>query len=96
MNIRQDIRPVTYLKSRAAAVLEQINTTRRPVIITQDGEPRAVIQDPESYETMVKAVALMKLLSQGEADVHRGKVVEQESVFAGLRAKLKKKRDAKR
>lgn len=48
MKISEDIRPVTYLKSKAADMLQQINETHRPVIITQKGEPRAVLQDPES------------------------------------------------
>jgi prevent-host-death family protein len=50
MKMREDIRPVTYLKSKAADLLDQLNKTHRPVVITQNGEARAVIQDPESYE----------------------------------------------
>jgi prevent-host-death family protein len=46
MNISSDIKPVTYLKSNTADLLEQINETHRPVIITQNGEPKAVLQDP--------------------------------------------------
>jgi prevent-host-death family protein len=95
MNINQDIRPITYLKMRAAAVLDQINYTHRPIIITQDGEPRAVLQDAESYERMKKAIALMKLLAQGEADVRKGRVIQQEKVFTALKTKLNKKRNAK-
>ena len=56
MNITKDIKPVTYLKSKAADLLNQINDTHRPVIITQNGEPRAVLQDPESYENMRNAI----------------------------------------
>lgn len=52
MNISTDIKSVTYLKSRAADPLEQINETHRPVIIIQNGEPRAILQDPKSYESM--------------------------------------------
>jgi len=43
MNISRDIKPVTYLKSGAADLLKQINETHRPVIITQNGEPKAVL-----------------------------------------------------
>jgi len=50
MNITGDIKPVTYLNSKAADLSNQISDTHRPVIITQNGEPRAVLQDPESYE----------------------------------------------
>ncbi|UZJ37178.1 type II toxin-antitoxin system Phd/YefM family antitoxin [Prosthecochloris sp. SCSIO W1103] len=55
MHITNDIKPVTYLKAKAADLLDQINDTHRPMIITQNGEPRAVLQDPKSYEEMQNA-----------------------------------------
>ena len=73
MNISRDIKPITYLKANAAELLKQINETRRPVLITQNGEPRAVLQDPESYENMRNAIGILKLVSQGEEDVKIGK-----------------------
>lgn len=81
MNIVNDIKPVTYLKSRAADLLKQINETQRPVIITQNGEPRAVLQDPASYENMRNAIGILKLLSLGEADVRCGRTKPQEKMF---------------
>ena len=89
MNIRQDIRPVTYLKTQAAAVLDQINDTHRPIIITQDGEPRAVIQDPETYESMKRSISLLKILAQGEADARNGRLIEQKNLFASLKRNAK-------
>ena len=89
MNIIDDIRPVTYLKSRAADLLNQINETHRPVIITQNGEPRAVLQDPESYENMRNAIGILKLLSQGETDVRNGRTEPQESMFDEIESELK-------
>jgi prevent-host-death family protein len=88
MRITEDIRPVTFLKSKTADVLAQVNETHRPLIITQNGEPRAVIQDPESYERMKSAIGLMKMLMQGEEDVRRGRIRGQEEVFASLKKKL--------
>lgn len=81
MNITRDIKPITYLKSRAADLLNQINETHRPVIITQNGEPRAVLQDPESYENMRNAIGILKLLSEGEADIREGRITSQQDVF---------------
>jgi len=89
MNIIDDIRPVTYLKSRAADLLNQINETHRPVIITQNGEPRAVLQDPESYENMRNAIGILKLISQGETDVRNGRTEPQESMFDEIESELK-------
>jgi prevent-host-death family protein len=91
MNITSDIKPVTYLKSKAADLLNQINETHRPVIITQNGEPRAVLQDPESFENMRNAIGLLKLLSQGESDRRNGKVKPQDEVFKGIEKALKEK-----
>jgi len=91
MNISRDIKPVTYLKSRAADLLKQINETHRPVVITQNGEPRAVLQDPESYENMRNAIGLLKLISLGEADIKDGKSKSQKEVFANIENILKEK-----
>jgi prevent-host-death family protein len=81
MNIVNDIKPVTYLKSKAADLLNQINETQRPVIITQNGEPRAVLQDPVSYENMRNAIGMLKLISQGEGDIRSGQTKPQEKMF---------------
>lgn len=89
MKIVEDIRPVTYLKSRAADLLAQVNETHRPVIITQNGEARAVLQDPESYEKMRAAIGLLKLVAQGEEDLRSGRTSGQDEVFARLEKKLK-------
>ncbi|MDO9209467.1 MAG: type II toxin-antitoxin system Phd/YefM family antitoxin [Deltaproteobacteria bacterium] len=91
MNISKDIKPVTYLKSRAADLLKQINDTHRPVIITQNGEPRAVLQDPQSYEDMRNAIGILKLISQGEEEIKDGKSKPQEEVFKNIENVLNEK-----
>ena len=91
MNISTDIKPVTYLKAKAADLLKQINETRRPVIITQNGEPKAVLQDPKSYENMRNAIGLLKLISQGEGEIRKGRVKSQEDVFKDIEISLKEK-----
>ena len=90
MNISSDIRQVSYLKSRAADLLKQINETHRPVIITQNGEPRAVIQDPQSFEDMRNAIGILKLISMGEEDIKNENILEQEAVFKNIEEKMKK------
>ena len=91
MNMSSDIKPITYLKANAAELLEQINETHRPVIITQNGEPRAVLQDPQSYENMRNALGMLKLISQGEEDIKKGKTRSQENVFDKLEKFLRAK-----
>lgn len=90
MQIINDIKPVTYLKSRAADVLKHINETHRPMIITQNGEAKAVIQDPKSYEDMKNAISILKLLSFAEEDIKNGNIHTEEDVFASVEELLKK------
>jgi prevent-host-death family protein len=92
MNISRDIKPVTYLKARAADLLKEINNTHRPVIITQNGKPKAILQDPKSYENMRNAIGILKLISQGEEEARDEKLKSQEDVFTNIDKILKDKK----
>jgi len=84
MNSKEDIRPISYIKANAAEILAQVNETRRPVYVTQNGEARAVLLDTESYENMKKAIGLLKLLAQGEQDICQGQVALREDFFEAM------------
>lgn len=88
MRIEHDMKPVTYMKTQAAKLLRSVGESRRPVVITQSGEPKGVLMDFASYQELRQATLLLRLLAQGEADVRRGSTVPQERVFAELRARL--------
>ncbi len=81
LKIKEDIKPISYLKSRSADLISQINETHRPVIITQNGEPRAVIQDAESYEKTINSLNLMRILAHGEKAIRKGNTIKQEDLF---------------
>jgi prevent-host-death family protein len=88
MKISSDIKPVSYLKSHTADILKQINETHRPIVITQNGEPRAVVQDPDSYDNMRNAIGILKLISQGEEDIRQGRSRDQDEVFKDIESIL--------
>ena len=91
MNTKEDIRPISYIKSNAANVLNQVNETHRPIFITQNGEARAVLIDTESYESMQNAFGILKLISLGEKNIKEGKITEQNSFFSSIENKIFKK-----
>ncbi len=88
MKLTEDIKPVTYMKTRAAELLRTLGETRRPVVITQNGEPKGVLLDVDSYQELRDGVLLLKLAAQGEADVRAGRTVGQSQVFEDLGARL--------
>lgn len=89
MRFRADLRPVTELKTRAARLLRTVSETRRPVVITQSGEPKGVLLDFETYEDLREATLLLKLIAQGEADVRARRTVSQDKVFRTTRTRLR-------
>ncbi len=92
MNTKQDIRPISFVKANAANMLDQVNETHRPIIITQNGEAKAVLMDTESYDSMQNAIRIFKLISMGEKDVKNGKFIEQSTFFSSVEDKILKKR----
>ncbi len=91
MRLTEDIKPITYLKTSAAELLRKVTTSRRPVVITQNGEARAVVMDIDSYQELRDAILLLKLAAQGESDVQSGNVVAQDDVFAAIHSRLAEK-----
>ena len=79
------------MKTKASDLISQVNETRRPVVITQNGEPKAVIQDPQSYEEMKNTIGLLKLISQGEEDIRNGRIESQDNVFSSIEKAINKK-----
>jgi prevent-host-death family protein len=92
MNLKEDIKSISYIKSHTADILKQVNNTHRPIIITQNGEARAVLLDPESYESMQKAIELLKVISQGEKDIINGDIKSQKDLFEELDKKYIRKK----
>jgi prevent-host-death family protein len=85
MRYSTQIRPISYLKANAAEVLQELTEQRRPMVITQNGEARAVIQDVASYEETQETLALLKILALGNQQVAGGKVKPVADVVKRLR-----------
>lgn len=87
MRYSTQVKPISYLKANAAEVLAHLTEQREPLVITQNGEARAVLQDLASYEETQATLALLKLLALGQQDVEAGRVKPAAEVVARLRAK---------
>ncbi len=88
MYLSQDIKPISYLKSKTADVISTVNENKRAMIITQNGEAKAVVQDIKSYENLQNSLAMLKLILHSERQVREGKVTEQKDVFADMEKKF--------
>ena len=87
MRYSSQIKSISYLKANAAEVLERLAEDRQPLVITQNGEAKAVLQDVRSFEETQETLALLKVLAIGSQDVEQGRVKPVTEVVARLRAK---------
>jgi prevent-host-death family protein len=90
MNLKEDIKPISFVKSHAADIIKKINETHNPVIITQNGEAKGVFIDTDSYEKMKNAISLMKLIIQSENDIENDKLINHDDVFKKYDKKFEK------
>jgi len=81
MKANRDIKPISYVKAHAAEILSQVNTTKEPLYVTQNGEAKAVIIDTESYENLKETLSLLKMFSIGESNISNGKIKKQTDFF---------------
>ena len=79
-NLPKDIRPISYIKAHTAEMVKQVEEKRNPIVITQNGEAKAVLLDVESYQNLIDAITLMKVISIGENDFKNGDTVAQEEL----------------
>jgi prevent-host-death family protein len=87
MRYSSQVKPISYLKANAAEMLTQLTEQREPLIITQNGEAKAVLQDVASFEETQQTLALLKILALGNQDVAAGKVKPVADVVARLRTR---------
>jgi prevent-host-death family protein len=89
MQYSKQIKPISYIKANAAEVLADLESHRQPIIITQNGEAKAVLQDVASYEEAQETLALLRILALGNQQVERSEVTPLADVVKRLRAKAK-------
>jgi prevent-host-death family protein len=84
VNLVQDLKSISYVKAHITEVVDYVEDSRSPVVITQNGEAKAVIVDIESYEKTLHAINLSKLLHLSEKSVINGKLIPHEKVKAKI------------
>lgn len=89
MKLSDQIKPISYLKAHAAEVVRNLSTQMEPLVITQNGEAKVVMQGIKSYEQTQETLALLKMLALGQRQIDEGKVQLAGDVVAKLRSRSK-------
>jgi len=87
MKLSTQIRPISYLKAHASEIVRDLGGKGPSMIITQNGEAKAVLQDIHSYEQTQETLALLKILALGQKQIEEGRVVSLDSAVRQIKAR---------
>lgn len=85
MKLSSQIKPISYLKAHAAEIVRNMSAQNEPLIITQNGEAKVVIQNIESYEQTLETMAFLKILALGNRLIEEGEFEPASGVIQRLR-----------
>lgn len=85
MKLSDQIKPISYLKAHAAELVRKLSNQAEPLVITQNGEAKAVMLDIKTYEQTQETMALLKMLALGQRQIEEGKVQPAGEVINRLR-----------
>ena len=85
MQLHSDIKPISWLKNNAKQLVETVAETGNPMVITQNGEAKAVVMNVREYDQMQESLAMLRMLADSSADVEAGRLRDSDEVFADAR-----------
>jgi prevent-host-death family protein len=92
MQFHSDIKPISWLKNNAKQLIETVNETGNAMIITQNGEAKAVVMNVREYDQIQESLALLRMLADSSADAEAGRLRDSDEVFADIRKAITEKR----
>ena len=85
MKLSSRIKPISYLKAHASEIVRTLGDQGEPLVVTQNGEAKVVLQDIDSFEQTQETLALLKILALGGRQIEAGQVEPAEDAIARIR-----------
>ena len=92
MRLARAVKPISFVKSHAAELLQDLEQDGQPIVITRNGEARAVLQSIHEYEETQQTMALLKILALSRKDQERGRVKPATEAFSDVRKTIESRR----
>ena len=84
MLLSQSIKPISYVKAHASELVNSLNDGGTPIVITQNGEAKAVMQSIREYDELQKSLAMLKMIAMSEKSVANGDVQNAKDAFRDI------------
>jgi prevent-host-death family protein len=91
MKLSETVKPISYLKAHASEILRDVTSTGKTIVITQNGEAKAILQDVKVYEDMQESLAMLKILALSNKSLKASKYKSADESFSDIRAKINRR-----
>lgn len=89
MKLSTSVKPISYLKAHASRLIRELSTNPGTLVVTHNGQAKAVVQDIHTFERTQETLALLKILTRSQQNVRRGKVKSLEATFTSLDQRIR-------
>lgn len=89
MKLSTSVKPISYLKAHASRLIRELSGHQGTLIVTHNGQAKAVLQDIHTFEQTQETLALLKILTRSQQNVRRGKVKSLDAAFASLEQRIR-------
>ena len=89
MKLSEAVKPISHVKAHMSEIVADISKTHKNIVITHNGEAKAILQDIESYEKMQDSLAMLKIVALSTKSMLDGKGTTVTSAFADVRKRVK-------
>jgi prevent-host-death family protein len=80
IHISKNIVSLSDFKNRASRMLYEVQSSHRPLIITQNGKAAAVLISPADFDLLTEQVRFIDAVQRGMTDVQNGRVLPDEDL----------------
>jgi prevent-host-death family protein len=91
VKLSRAVKSISYLKQHTADAVKEVAETSSPMVITQNGEAKAVLVGIVEYEQVQESFALLKMLTQSKDSYQQGKHKPAKKALADVRKQIKSK-----
>ena len=94
MKLSESVKPISYFKAHASEIIRKIANCGQPMVITQNGEAKAILQDIVQYEQTQESLAMLKMLAQSQDSLRNGDYRPVADVFSNLKKRIREDQSA--
>ena len=84
IDVTQDIHSLTTFKRNSSGLMKHMKKTGRPLVLTINGKPEAVLLDPTTYQEVADHLDAVACIRRGLAQARKGEGRVADDVLAEL------------